>query len=312
MNSKLNIPKSFFGFLIVSILFWLLINLSKQYTASIYYYVEYYKLAQNKIFEKKPVEELKIKVVGTGFKILSANFSKKKLTLSVDKVKNLSDSISYILPNEQKNNIQNQLYSGLKFQKVIQDTIKLHLTTLASKKVPVIPDNAIQFELGYNLSKPIKVSPDSIYISGSKLMLNEIEWIKTKQIKYENLSSSKQVELELENLSENKKIKLSHHKVLLDIAVDKFTEGTFVLPFVIENLPKNVQVNTFPKKVKVAFKVALKDFNKITPEHFTVECDYKSAIDNELLYLVPKIKSKPSLVQSARLLTNKIDFLIQK
>jgi len=290
----------------------MLINLSKQYVTTLNYYVDFEALPQNKIFNKSPIKELEIKVKGTGFKILSANFSNRRIKLLANKLKTLSDSISYILPNNQKKSIQKQIYSGLNFQEVVQDTVKLNLSTLATKKVAVLANNQISFEVGYNLSKPIQFTPDSITISGSKAVLNNLNFIKTEQISFENLSESKEFDVKLENPTLNSEVKLSDYKVNVNVQVDKFTEGEFLVPFIIENLPKKLSINTYPKKVKVIYKVGLNDFNKITPESFVVSCDYKTSAENDLMYLIPKINSKSSLVQSVRLVPNKIDFLIQK
>ena len=101
------------------------------------------KLAQDKIFEKEPVKEMKVSVKGTGFKLLSANFSKRQISLFVDKLKTRKDGVNYILPKDQASNIQGQLYSGLTFQKFEKDTVFLNLGTFETKKVPVVADNDI-------------------------------------------------------------------------------------------------------------------------------------------------------------------------
>jgi len=289
LKSKINIPKSFVSFLLASFLFWLLINLSKEYITTITYDLTFEKLAQNKIFEEAPVKEIDISVKGTGFKLLSANFSKRNITFLADKLKRRIDGVNYILPREQETNIRRQLYSGLQLQKVLKDTILLHVGTLATKKVPVIANNKIDFQLGYDLVSAIKVVPDSIQVS-----------------KTEKLT------IGVEKPSENEKVKISNTEVEILITVDKFTEGEFMVPFEVENLPKGITLNTFPKKIKVIFKVSLGNFNKITPTSFKVVCDYAASKGNNLTYLIPRIESKPSLVQSARLARNKIDFLIQR
>ena len=312
MKSRINIPKSFFGFLIASFLFWLLANLSKEYITTINYYVDYKKLAQNKIFEEEPVQEIPIRVKATGFKLLSANFSKRTIDLLVDKLKTKSNGMNYFLPNQQAGLIQKQLYSGLRLDRVLTDTIDLHLGILATKKVPVIANNQINFELGYDFATPIHTIPDSITVSGPDAQLSVIKSVDTKSIVFENLSESQIINIGLEVPSDNEKVKISHNVVEVVIDVDKFTEGSFYIPFEIENLPFGTKINTFPKNVKLTYKVGLNNFNKITPESFKVICDYRASKENDLSYLIPKIEMKPSLVKSARISPNKIDFLIQK
>ena len=312
MKSKINIPKSFFSFLLASFLFWLLINLSKEYTTIINYNVDFNELSQEKIFEEKPIQEIPVRVSATGFKLLSANFSKRKIVLSADKLKTKSSGVNYILPNDQGASIQNQLYSGLQFQRILHDTILLHVSALAIKRIPVIANNEIDFQLGYDLASAIVVQPDSVLLSGPSTLINNITSVQTKKIVLKEVSESQIVTIAIEKPSENEKIKISSQKVSVAITVDKFTEGEFLVPFEVKNVPRGIQLNTFPKKVKVVFKVSLGNFNKITPTTFKVICDYKSAKDNGLSYLIPEIAVKSSLVQTARLSPNRIDFLIQK
>lgn len=287
-------------------------NLSKKETTTINYQVNYKDLPQNRVFEKEPIKEIPLKVNGTGFKLISANFSKKSIDLKADKLKVKRTGETYLLPNQQLKFIENQLYSGLKLQSSSYDTIYLQLGLLSSKKVPVLADSKINFDLGYDLANPIKFSPDSVLVSGPDLQLSTINSIKTKEILFENLATSKKFRSTLVLPSNNDKLKISHDFVDVEIEVDKFTEGEFLVPFEIENLPYGTKINTFPKKVKLIYKVGLSNFNKISPELFKVVCDYRASKENDLSYLIPKIETSPSLVKSARVTPNKIDFLIQQ
>lgn len=312
MKSKRNIPKAFFSFLIASFLIWVLINLSKEYTTIFSYKIVYQKIAQNKILQEVPLEEIDVKVKASGFKLIVTNFSNKQLVLSADKLQKNSKSYYYFLPQKQELEIQKQLKSGLNLEKVMQDTLFLRLGTLASKKVPVLTNIAIEFKHGYDLLLPIKVIPDSILISGTELQLQTISNVFTKKIRLEDVYENQEKELIIEKPSTLKKIKLSHTKVNAFIEVDKFTEGEFSIPFTVENIPYGTQINTYPKKVKVVFKVGLNNFNKISPSSFKVVCDYRNSKENELSYLVPELEISSNLVSSVRIMPNKIDFLIQK
>ncbi len=287
-------------------------NLSKKQATVINYQINYKNLPQNRVFEKEPIKEIPLKVYGTGYKLISANFSKRKIDLFADKLKVKKNGETYILPNQQLKAMEDQLYTGLQLQASVYDTIYLQLGLLSSKKVPVLPDSKINFELGYDFATPIKVSPDSVLISGPDLQLSTISAIKTKEIAFDNLSTSKKFRSDLIMPSNNEKVKISRKYVDVQIEVDKFTEGEFLVPFEIENLPYGTKINTFPKKIKLIYKVGLGNFNKITPELFKVVCDYRASKENDLTYLIPQIETTPSLVKSARVSPNRIDFLIQQ
>ena len=274
--------------------------------------MDYKDLPQHKIFADKPIFEIPIEVRGSGFKLLSANFSKRNLSILVDNLRSKKNAESYILLKEQRGEIQKQLHSGLQLQKFLSDTIFLNLGTLKTKKVPIVVDKEIDFQLGYDLASSIKTIPDSIIVSGPDAQLEAIKSVKTKKVVLEEVSETQQFKVDVDFPSDNDKIKLSHQEVEVFISVDKFTEGEVEVPFEIENLPKNVYLTTFPNKVKVVFKVGLGNFNKITADTFKVTCNYESSKENGLSYLIPKVDIKSNLVQIARVSPSKIDFLIQK
>jgi len=312
LESKINIPKSFFSFLIASFFIWLLINLSKEYTTVVSYSLVYEKLPRNKVFQEKPLNELDIQIKASGFKLLSAKFHNTNVLFYLDKIKQTTDGRYYILPKTQEDIVQKQLYKGLRLDKILKDTVFLKLGELASKKVPVIANVKIDFNHGYDMVSPIKILPDSVFISGPKLQLDKINKIKTKELKLENVLENQEEIIGLELEDEFNKVNLSDNEVKISVVVDKFTEGEFLVPFVIQNLPLGIKIKTFPKQIKVIFKVGLNNFNKITSSSFKVSCDYNVSKANDLPYLIPKLDLKPSLISTVRLMPNKIDFLIQK
>lgn len=291
---------------------WLLINLSKEYTSTLRYEVIYDKLAQDKILQEDPISEIDVSVKATGFKLLSANFSTRKLRFLVDKLSKKTSSDYYFLPRNQRINIIEQLPSGVKLEQVLLDTIHLKLGSLSSKKVPIKTNIDIQYEIGYNLVKDIKITPDSVLVSGPELQLQNINELKLAPLKLENVSSDIEKKLNIVIPEEANKIKISNTNAKIFIEVDKFTEGELEIPVIVKNISQKTDLNIYPKTIKVIFKIGLKDFNKVTADNFEIICDYKQAQEEGLSYLTPKLVSKPDFVSAVRIVPQKIDFLIRK
>ncbi len=290
---------------------WLLINLSKEYTTKVTYYVIFKKLPQDKILQETPESKMEFLVKGNGFKLLSANFSNKKLSFLIDKLKNKSESDFYLLTENKKREIQNQLRSGLELIEIVKDTINFKIGTLKTKKIAVIPDVNLNYKIGFGLEEII-MEPDSILISGPELQIDKIQSIKTEKIEFQEISEDIVTQLKLELSDEAREIKTSHSLIAVNVKVDKFTEGSFEIPIEIVNAPKEVAFNTFPKKVKITYRVGLKNYNKITANLFKVVCDYNKTREANLEYLVPKLQNSPELISSVRITPQKIDFLIHK
>ncbi|MFY7671500.1 YbbR-like domain-containing protein [Tenacibaculum sp. MEBiC06402] len=310
MNTLKNIPKIFLSFLATSFLMWFLINLSKEYKTEIVFNVTYENLPQEKVFREEPVNQIKLLIKGNGFKLFSTNLFSKNVVVSLDKYKRKKRKY-YLLTEEQKPLLQEQLKSGLELLDIVQDTIHLNLGTFRTKKVPIKFTNAIKFKPGYGLSD-VKIQPDSVLISGPQDEIELITSITTKNVNLEEVSEDVKIKIELDLSSGFENIKLSDNSVEAQIFTDKYTEGTFELPVTIINKPAELDFKIYPKKVTVTYKVGLKNYSKITEESFEVICDYKSSEEKGLTYLVPTFKKKSNLVSSVRITPQKIDFLIQK
>ncbi|TVZ55454.1 hypothetical protein OD91_0702 [Lutibacter sp. Hel_I_33_5] len=311
MKKPTNISKTFIYFLVASILIWMLITLSKEYTTEFKIPVSYSKLPQDKLMQKEPEKFISLSITGSGFKILTRKFSQKNIVLAIDKLIKKNSSQYYLIPEKRKANIQKQLKSGLIINQVLTDTIFIELGSLTSKMIPVVPDVSIKYQLGYNSSSLLKVVPDSVLVSGTDNQLENIVEILTENITLNDVATDFTKKLNLV-IPEDENIKLNLSQVTISGEVDKFTEGEYEVNFSIVNVPDDVKLNTFPKTVKVIFKVGLKDFQKISKNSFSVVCDYKISEENNLNYLLPKVKAKSSMVTSVKIVPEKIEYLIIK
>ncbi len=309
MKKAFNIPKSFIGFLIASLLFWLLINLSKEYTTETTFLVNYKNLELNKTMLNTPEESITFNIKGSGFKLITTRFSKKTITLDLKKLQKRTGENFFLLTKNHNSEIQKQLKSGIKLVTILKDTIHFKINQLNSKKVPIKANLNITYKKGFDLNTPIKITPDSILLSGTSKDLKTINAIYTEKIDLINISESTTTELKL---IIPERIRVNNNKVSINLDIDKFTEGEIEIPINIKNSPKKESINIFPKTVIITYKVGLKNFNRINASSFDVFCDYNLTKKNNLSYLVPHLNVKTNLVSSVRMIPNKIDFLIHK
>jgi len=307
-----NIPKTFFVFLTLSLLIWLLISLSKEYVAQVSLNVSYEALPQNQLLQAAPKEEIQIIARGTGFKILSTQFFNHSVQFKTNNLSKKGNEKYFFLASNQKIHVQKQLVSGLLLEAFLMDTIYLEIGNLVSKKVPVISNLKIDYHIGFDALKPLEIKPDTILVSGPENQIKGIESLSFAPLLLENVSVnfSKKVPLlvpeNLKNVSYNKR------EVVVNGYVEKYTEGSFSIPFTVKNLADNLNITTFSKEVKVVFKVDLPRFNQVKESAFTVVCDYRVSETNGFSYLIPKIISKPNFVKNVKIIPNKIEYLIQK
>ena len=310
MKTSKKIPKTFISFLVASFLIWLLITFSKEYTTVITYAVSYKNIPQNKLLQETPIKEIDITVKASGFKILRSNFKNKEIQLEASNLQRKEHSKFYFLTKNQVTKIQKQLLFGVELKEIAQDTIYLNLGVLTSKKVALKPSLDINYHIGYDLLNDIKISPDSIVVSGPETQIKETNYLELSELKLDDVKSDFSEEVTILKLNNN--FKFSTLKTTIYGNVDKFTEGKLQVSFTTKNLPENINLTTLSEKVEIVFVVALSNFSKISEASFKVECDYLISEKNNLGYLIPKVVLVPDFIKSIKIIPKKIDFLIQK
>ncbi|QXP74335.1 YbbR-like domain-containing protein [Tenacibaculum sp. AHE15PA] len=305
MRNIFNIPKTFFGFLLASILFWLLINLSKEYTVEIAIDTVYTNLSIEKTIIETPIKKIPLLIKGSGFKLISTSFSNDQVVLNLEKANRKKDVDYYFYAEKLQSEVQSQLKSGIELISIQKDTIPLKIGTLHSKEVPLITNLDINFKLGHDLSSPVIVKPNTVLISGEESLLKNISFLELEPINLDNVAKNIKINASI-NTPPNIKPNITSAEI--SVFVDKFTEGEIEIPVSIKNAPK--EINIFPKKVKIIYKVGLKNFNKVDANLFKIECDYNQVKNNQATYLTPKLTELPDSISVVRIVPKKIDFLI--
>lgn len=306
-NKKLRI---FLLFLMLSIIFWMLIKLSKNYIADVEFDLTYTDIPQNKLLQNEPDKKIKLTINTVGFKLLKYTLKKSDLNYNLSEIKRKKGSEYYSLTKSNINYLQSQLSAETVVLNVDPDTLYFDFGVKKSKKAKVIPKLKIEFKPGFNMIKNYTIEPDVVTVSGPAKILDSIDIIYTEEINWRDVSESFEKKINL-SIPSNA-VSLSTNQITIKGKVEKITEGSFVVPFKVVNLPGKYIISTFPKEVKVIYQVALNDYNKISANSFKVEIDYKQTEENNLEYLIPKIVEKPEILFDVKIVPNKIEFLIKK
>lgn len=297
--------------LLMSFIFWLLINLSKESISVGNFNLSYYNLPHSKVIQNAPLKQLKLELKAHGFKFLSYQLNKQELRINLEHIKHLKNGRYYYLPNNYLRELQSQLSEDVELLSVINDTIFLDLTIIATKKVKVVPNLDVNFKSGFNFANPIKVTPDSVEIQGPKAWLDTITKIETEALHFNDLAQNINQLVALKMIK-NDKLVYSKSEVNIKIEVDKFTETSLLANFTILNLPNNYQISTIPKEITIKYQVSLSNYKRVNALMFTVQCDFALSQRDSLNYLIPVIISKPEFVNMVQILPEKIEFIIKK
>lgn len=302
--------KAFAFFVIVASVFWILTKFAKPKTANVVADVVYTNVPDNKILETNNPKELTFKLNANTFEHLYYKIKKPKIAIDVSTFFNAKNNNALLNQAQLIDLISNQINDQLNIEKIEKQRLTIKFSNLNSKKVPVNPQLTLRYKNGFNAVDPLKITPDSITISGAKTVLDTITEIKTIKITKENIEKPLQFNATLISL-DTIKVTLSNKSVIISQNVSEFAQKVITVPITLVNAPANETIRLLPKVVKITFNAPISQFNNITASSFVVECDFKKR-NKEDNFIVPEIIQYPNGIIDMELDTKKIDLLIFK
>lgn len=301
-------------FLLISISFWYLNALSKDYTTVISYSVRYTDFPKGKVLVGDLPDKIDIKVRGFGFNLLKYKLLGfyQPLSLSInnyrlDILRQKNKYTYFLLTRYAKDIFALQLSGDLQLIDIKPDTLFVNLADVVEKKVAVKAMLNVVLEKQYMHGQMI-IKPDSIIISGPQAILDSINVFRTKELKLKNV---KDTIIKLVELEDIKRIVSKPQKVLITLPVVKYTELVFNIPIEAENVPDSLFLRTFPSNISLSCWVSIADYDKMSPFMFRAVVDYKN-IGNMKNKMKVTLLKKPSNVNNITFHPKSVEYLIEK
>ncbi|GGG43040.1 CdaR family protein [Bizionia arctica] len=306
-NKKINV---FFLFLLLSFTVLVFLKLSNTYTTTVAFKINKINIPESHLVLNNDAHKINITIRTHGFNLLKYYFEKPEV--DIDFSKNISKNKKFYVWNKQ------QGYSDINFQfskdeeivAINPDTLKFRYDVNAVKKVPVKLESKWHFAQGFDLLDSINIVPDSIKIIGPEILLSKILYIETDTLMLKDIKTNigKTISLKLPK-NKNDNLKFSDSEVTVSGTVEKFTEGHLKIPVSVINIPENITIKYFPKKVFVTFYTSLSNYNSVKEADFEIICDYNH-LEKGTEYLIPEIIKKPNRVKNIKLSQEHIEFII--
>lgn len=304
-SKKVNI---LIAFSLLALLFSLLTKLSKDYTRTISFNVDMLNVPEEQIILKDSLHKINVTLTTYGFNLLKYYFVDPTLQVDFAKLKKYPNYYLWTKNNEFQN-IVNQFNASTKINGISPDSINFNYETYFVKSVPIILNKDVTFTSGFDIDGSYQLQPDSIKVIGAKSVIDTITNIETMTFSLKDVNSDINSSIQLKISKGNSDIKYSKDKVTIKGTIKKFTEGSFLVPLSVINLPENVNIKYFPKEIEVIFYTSLDYYKTISENNFRIECDF-SQVTDENSKLIPKIKKQPDSVRNVRLGTKSIEFII--
>ncbi|GAA4302861.1 CdaR family protein [Aestuariibaculum suncheonense] len=308
-SKRLNV---FVLFLLSAFIILMFTKLSKDYTNTLSFGIKKVNVLDEDVILNDSIH-LDVTLKTHGFKWLKYYFSNPEITVDFHKDVYKKDSV--FVWHKTVAYLQNtQFGSQVDVLNISPDTLVFRYDKNMVKKVPVVLQSDIKFSPGYDRASEFKLKPDSITIIGPEVKVSKIHFIETESLTLKDVRADvlQRVKLKLPESKQNRQdLKFSAVQTLLNVKVDKFTEGILKIPVQLVNVPEDVTLKFFPKEVNVVYYVSLSDFNTVTAKDFKVVCDFSKIVNNQF-FLVPEVAQYPETVKNVKINQKRIEFIITK
>lgn len=304
-------------FVFIATIFWFLNALSKDYTTTVSFPVNYVNFPKDKALVKDLPDELFLEVEGGGFALLrykiSTAFQPINLNINnhISKRESRNNLLDYTMhmnnPRTSKS-ISRQLNKDIQLIKILPDTIGLHFSNIIEKKVCVCPKVNITYANQYSLNGKIITEPDSIVVAGPSTIIDTLKKVCSSVITFEDLDRSAKRNTSLEKIDN---IRFSKKRVVVKIPVDRYTEATKDVEISALNLPDSLNIRFFPSYIKVNYRVGLTNFDKVSEKDFKASVDCKS-VGSNVNNLKVKLDSFPDYIKDIKISPSLVEFIIEK
>jgi YbbR domain-containing protein len=300
---------TFIFFIFLSSLFWLLIKLSNNYTVPFDFTISIIDVPVDKWITGNNNHKIRAIVTTSGFNLLKDNYlktNKRNLNISLLTVpyRKLAKNNHYISTQNFIDQIASNLGVPENAIHLDETEITFELVGQLSVDVPVIVRTNISYRQQFNQYGPILVDPEFVKVFGPASVLDTLKGIFTEEIKLNNVdySFAEKIKLDINQSI----IAAELQEVDVKISVEKFTESSLEMQII---KPAYSNIKLFPEKVMVYYLVAMKDFEQINPNSFTIFAD-TTGLQTKERYLPLKLMNVPSNIKISRIEPNQIEYLI--
>ena len=300
----------FFSFVLLAFGFWLLQSLQQEYEIEISIPVRYKNIPPDVSFTETPPQEVVARVKDKGSVLLNYSFGRSFAPIEANMKNQTEKSGSLSIAKKTiQSDIQKQLLATTSLTGFEPQHIDASYSKRIKKEIPVIFDGAIQTNPGFHISGNITITPANISVYASDVVLDTLNQAKTvfTEIKKGNKTITKTIQLQKVD-----EATYDPTSVTVTIPIEEFTVKTLEIPVLCTDLPPHYTLRTFPAIAKVTCSIPLSRFKDLSENAFEIKFSFKDLEQNALGTLPIHLTKKPDWVNSATLVPDKIEFILEQ
>lgn len=301
---------TFFFFLVLSTIFWLMTALNETYEREIGVPAYLVNIPKNVVVTSDMEDTVRVTVRDKGFALLAYTYGEGIRPINVNFQSAITRQSGYgVVSSQELMKMINQRFSGSsKIVQVKPDRLDFHYNYGLSRQVSVKMAGHVVPGKSFYLART-RFWPEKVTVYGSKQALDSLRFVKTVPINITNFNDTVLRTVALETI---KGVKIVPNTVRIGLYPDILTEENIEVPITAINMPEGKVLRTFPQRVTVNFIVGASMFRSISPEQFAVVVDYNEIIDHPSDKCSIHLRETPQGVRNARLKMTHVDYLIEE
>lgn len=301
---------TFFFFLVLSTIFWLMTALNETYEREIGVPAYLVNIPKNVVVTSDMEDTVRVTVRDKGFALLAYTYGEGIRPINVNFQSAITRQSGYgVVSSQELMKMINQRFSGSsKIVQVKPDRLDFHYNYGLSRQVSVKMTGHVVPGKSFYLART-RFWPEKVTVYGSKQALDSLRFVKTVPINITNFNDTVLRTVALETI---KGVKIVPNTVRIGLYPDILTEENIEVPITAINMPEGKVLRTFPQRVTVNFIVGASMFRSISPEQFAVVVDYNEIIDHPSDKCSIHLRETPQGVRNARLKMTQVDYLIEE
>ena len=299
----------FFCFILLAFGFWLLQSL-QEYEIDIRIPVKYKNVPPDISFTETPPEAITVKVKDKGSVLLNYSFGRSFAPIEAN-MKTQSEKSGKLIINRKdiENEIKKHLIATTSLLSFEPQHIDAAYSKRIKKEIPAVFEGVVQTNAGFKVSGDISITPRSINVYASDVVLDTLKEIKTiyTEIKKGNKTVTRTVQLEKID-----GVTLEPTSVTVTIPIEEYTEKTLEIPVICTNLPPHYTLRMFPAVVKVSCNVPLSRFKDVSADDFEIRISFADLEQSASGTLPLQLNKKLSWVDVATISPDRIEFILEQ
>jgi len=286
--------------------FWLISNLSRDYTINRQVPVSYLVDPERVVVGRMP-ELLDATISGSGWNLLWESLRREELKLEVD-VQNKENTrltgtaLERKLSRELSSNEVTISLPGF-------ESVPILTTPKEGKRVPIVSKVKAGFDEGHMAIGPPEIRPDSITVSGATDALEEIDNWPTEALALSGLNKTEPLVIKLKAPPEG--ITLSRTEVNYTLQVEAFIQQKLNVSVSLENGLPGTRYEYSPKTVDLLISIPQSSYGSIRPEDFNLVADLTGLTAGASGNKVPiTVKRKPEAVRGLRFSPRVVEYYL--